>query len=93
MFFTWPGNPAGGKNLAAGGRNLVAGNQAVGRHRPGDNLGQVEGMHHPGGNLEQVEGMHHPEGNQLADNLDLEVDSHHMADRRLVVVRIRQVAG
>jgi hypothetical protein len=50
-------------------------------------------MHHPGGNLEQVEGMHHPEGNQLADNLDLEVDSHHMADRRLVVVRIRQVAG
>ena len=82
----------GGRNLAAGGRNLVVGNQAVGRHHPGDNLGQAEGMHHPGGNLEQ-EGMHHPGGNQLADNLDLEVDSYHKADRRLVVVRIRQEAG
>jgi len=70
----------GGRNLAAGGRNLVVGNQAVGRHHPGDNLGQAEGMHHPG-------------GNQLGDNLDLEVDSYHKADRRLVVVRIRQEAG
>jgi len=70
----------GGRNLAPGGRNLAAGNQAVGRHHPGDNLGQAEGMHHPG-------------GNQLADNLDLEVDSYHKADRRLVVVRIRQEAG
>jgi len=78
--FTWPGNPVGGRNLAAGGRNLVVGNQAVGRHHPGDNLGQAEGMHHPG-------------GNQLGDNLDLEVDSYHKADRRLVVVRIRREAG
>jgi len=70
----------GGRNLAAGGRNLVVGNQAVGRHHPGDNLGQAEGMHHPG-------------GNQLGDNLDLEVDSYHKADRRLVVVRIRREAG
>ena len=53
---------------------------AGGRHHPGDNLGQVEGMHHPG-------------GNQLGDNLDLEVDSYHKADRRLVVVRIRREAG
>jgi len=70
----------GGRNLAAGGRNLVVGNQAVGRHHPGDSLGQAEGMHHPG-------------GNQLGDNLDLEVDSYHKADRRLVVVRIRREAG
>lgn len=91
VLFTWKDNPVGGKNLAAGGRNLVVGNQVVGTHHPGDSLEQVEGMHRPGGNLEQ-EGMHHPEGNQLADNLDQEqVDSHHEAAHRLVVVRIRPV--